>query len=279
MSRFRSFCVALIAVSAHCGVAFGVTVDSIMINTSCVRVNNLLQSSPWDLNMDVMISDSRVKAVRIYTPSGSGISMLDLSAYGNDWEYQSPDNYATLSALQAQYNPGSWSVQFLGDGAAIIDTASFSYNPVAPTGVPMITSPAANATGVSLTPTFAWNAVVGTGDALSMHVQPVNGDDLYALLTDLSTTQWTSPGQLDPSKTYEFHIGDYTAPGVSIVDGQPQGATLTTVQGSSFMYIPVCGNENEVTFTTVPEPSVVLLLLMGGITLVWRRFCGLKRSS
>jgi hypothetical protein len=225
-----------------------------------------------------MSSDPSVKAVRIYTPSGSGITTLDPSPYGNDWEYHSPDNYATLSALQAQYKSGTWSVQFLGDGAAIIDTASLAYNPVAPTGVPMITSPAIDATGVSLTSTFTWNAGDCTGNALSMQVRPVNGDDLYSLLAELSTTQWT-PGQLAPSTLYEFNIGNYAAPGVSIVNGQPQGPMLLTGQGSSFMYLPVCGNENRVNFTTVPEPNMLLLLFIGGIALVFRRFYGMKRSA
>ncbi len=247
-----------------------------MINSYCTWVNNLAQSSPFALNIDVMTSDPSVKAVRIYTPSGSGISMFDLSAYGNDWEYHSPDNYATLSvagAIQARNLERS----ILGRRAAIINTASLAYNPVAPTGVPMITSPAIDATGVSLTPTFTWNAAI-TGDALSMHVQPVNGDDLYGLLADLSSTQWT-PGQFDPSKAYEFDIGNYTAPGVSIVGGQLQGPTLLTAQGSSFMYLPVCGNENTVNFTTAPEPNMLLLLLIGGIALVFRRFYGMKRSA
>ena len=278
MFRFRSFCLALIVVSAYCGIALGVTLDSILINTSCGWVNNVPQSSPYALNIDVMTSDPSVKGIRIFTPSGSGVTAIDLSAYGNDWEYHSPYNYATLSELQAQYNSGTWSVQFLGDGAAIIDTASLSYNPVAPSGVPIITSPAADATGVALTPTFTWNPDGCTGDALSMHIQPVNGDDLYSLLADLLATQWT-PGQLDPSKAYEFHIGNYTAPGISIVDGQPQGAILSTSAGSNFMYLPVCGNENDVTFTTVPEPNMLLLLLIGGIALVFRRFYGMRRSA
>lgn len=278
MFRFRSFFLALILVSACCGVTLGVTLDSILINTSCGWENNVLQSSPYALNIDVMTSDPSVKAVRIVTPSGSGVTTLDLSAYGNDWEYHSPYNYATLSELQAQYRSGTWSVQFLGDEGSIIDTASLSYNPVAPTGVPIITYPAVDATGIPLTPTFTWNAGECTGDALSMHIQPVNGDDLYGLLADLSATQWT-PGQLDPSKAYEFHIGNYTAPGVSIVAGQPQGSTLLTGEGSSFMYLPVCGNENEVNFTTVPEPNMLLLLLIGGIALVFRRFYGPKRSA
>ncbi len=275
MFRFRSFFLALMAIFAWRCAAFGVTLESIIIDTYCAWVNNLPQTNPYSLQIDIMSSDPIVKAVRIYTPSGSIIPMLDLSAYGNDWEYHSPYNYATLSDLQAQYKPGTWTVQFLGDGAEVLDSASLDYNPVAPTGVPMITYPGADATGVSLTPDFTWNQVVGTGDALSMNVRPVNGDDLYSLLTDLSTTHWT-PGPLDPSTAYDFYIGNYTAPGVSIVKGQPQGSILTTAQGSSFMYIPVCGNENRVDFATIAEPSVLLLLLIGGITLICGRSCGMN---
>jgi hypothetical protein len=271
MSRFSGLCLALAVVSAYCGVAFGVTVDSIMINTHCAWMNKVPQSSPYSLNIDIMSSDPSVKGVRIYTPSGSGITALDLSAYHNDWEYSSPDTYATFSALQLQYKPGTWTVQFLGDGSALLDTASLSYDPALPAGVPTVTSPAANAGGVSLTPTFAWSADSCTGDALSMNVRPVNGDDQYQLLADLSATQWT-PGLLNSSTSYELEIGNYTAPGVSIVDGHPQGAILTTAGGASFMYLPVCGNVDTVNFSTVPEPGALLLLALGGITLLCRRF-------
>jgi hypothetical protein len=276
MFRLLGFCLVLIAVCAYCGVAVGVTLNSIMINTSCGWENNLQESNPYGMQIDVMTSDSTVKNIRVLTPAGSIIPTLDLASnHGNDWNYRSPAAYATLSELQAQYKTGTWSVQFLGDGNAIIDSVSLAYNPVAPGGVPIITNSAIDATGVPLTPTFTWDPIVGTGDALSMQVHPIDRDDTYNALMNLSATQWT-PGQIDPSTEYVFSIGNYTADGVTVVNGQPQGPTLSTDQGGSFAYLAIAGNENRVNFTTIPEPGTLLLLMLGGVTLICRRYCGIK---
>jgi hypothetical protein len=279
MFRFRGFCLVLITVCASYRVATGVTLDSISISTSRGWENNIPESDPYKLEIELMTSDPTVKAIRVSTPAGSIIPTLDLDMPNiGDWHYSSPVRYTTLSDLQAQYKTGTWNVQFLGDGNAVIDSVSLTYDPVAPTGVPNITYPAIDATNVPLTPTFAWDHIVGTSNVLSMDLQLTNGEDAYDTLMDPSSTQWT-PVQLDPLTEYQFTIGNYVGDGISLVNGQPQGPVLSTDQGGSFIYLAASGNEDSISFTTVPEPNTLSLLILGGITLTCGRFWGMKRQT
>lgn len=279
MVKLYGFCLVLITVCASYRVASGVTLDSILISTNRGWQNNVPESDPYKLEIELKTSDPTVKAIRVSTPAGSIIPTLDLEMPNvGDWHYRSPVQYTTLSDLQAQYKTGTWNVQFLGDGNTVIDSVSLTYDPVAPIGVPNITYPAVDATNVPLTPTFAWDHITGTSNVLSTDIQATNGDDAYNTLMHPSSTEWT-PGPLDPLTEYQFNIGNYAGDGISVVDGQPQGPTLLTDQGGSFIYLAASGNEDEISFTTVPEPNTLSLLILGGITLICGRFWGLKRET
>jgi hypothetical protein len=95
---------------------------------------------------------------------------------------------------------------------------------------------------------------------------------------DPSSTQWT-PGPLDPLTEYQLTIGNYAGDGISVVNGQPQGPTMLTEDDGSFIYLAVSGNEDEISFTTVPEPNTLSLLILGGITLICARFWSMKRET
>jgi hypothetical protein len=279
MFRYRGFCLVLITVCASYRVAAGVTLDSILISTNRDWENNVPESNPYTLEIELRTSDPTIKAISVSTPAGSIITTLDLETPNvGDWHYHSPAQYATLSDLQAQYKTGTWNVQFLGDSNVVLDSVSLTYNPVAPIGVPNITSPAVDATNVPLTPTFTWDHITGTSNVLSTDLELTNGEGAYNTLMDPSSTQWT-PGPLNSLTEYQFRIGNYAGDGISVVDGQPQGPTLSTLQGGSFTYLAASGNEDMVSFTTVPEPNTLSLLILGGITLICGRFRGTKREA
>jgi len=279
MFRYRGFCLVLITLCAFYRVAAGVTLNSILISTSRDWENNVPESDPYTLEIELKTSDPTVKAISVSTPAGSIIPTLDLEMPNvGDWHYRSPVQYTTLSDLQAQYKTGTWNVQFLGDGNTVLDSVSLTYNPVAPIGVPNITSPAVDATNVPLTPTFAWDHIAGTSNVLSTDLQLTNGDDAYNTVMDPSSTQWT-PGPLNPLTEYQINIGNYAGDGISVVDGQPQGPTLLTEDGGSFIYLAASGNEDEISFTTVPEPNTFSLLILAGITLICGRFWSMKRET
>ena len=114
-----------------------------------------------------------------------------------------------------------------------------------------MTSPAPGATNVSLSPTFTWNAVTGTGwpsgATIGIEMYDITADlDLPFDSLPLSATSWTPPVMLVPDHSYQFEIG------VGITDSSAE----VTANGDDYTYIEISPKDHQAlwhTYEDLPE--------------------------
>jgi hypothetical protein len=73
-----------------------------------------------------------------------------------------------------------------------------------------------------------------------------------------------------PNREYELGVSVLSVKDIQIIDGEPVLPTMT-LDDDTFAYGLLIDYENEITFTTIPEPATICLLTFGGFVLLMRK--------
>lgn len=154
---------------------------------------------------------------------------------------------------------------FLLSGDTDYTIVNYNVNPIA--GHPVITNPMLWDVEVPLNPVYTWTDSSSFAEILAMGVWDVTADaELYKLVPefDIFSTQW-QPGWLQPLNDYDFWIGAF----VGDFDIPSQ-----TVWLDDFTYRGLFVSDDDIQFTTAPEPFTLGLvasglLVLGGVRRRW----------
>ena len=245
--RKRVFAVGLILVLTWDGFASAdLDVDSIRFQTSKDHSGVIAEPSPFRMN--VMVSGSNINSVQVTSPTG-------ITAFGSPiYDFvmvNLGEGYATLAELREDLPIGPYEFVF-NQGEATEDSVTVYTNPgeEEPSGFANITYPAHGATDVPAEPTFTWDSCTAYGDHLwadmrySDHHLP-----LYQAGFDIGEISWT-PGPLAPGGSYGLSV--------TIEKGWDAGQPLTTENGDSLIYHDIFCWGNNVSFTVISEPQVMI---------------------
>ncbi len=175
---------------------------------------------------------------------------------GDDsWDYDSPVEYASLAELQADYPPGTYTLEFRDASNVLLRRVDLDYSglPAEPAEPVNFTFPSTDGqTGVSLNPTLTWTVNSGAGDALMIEVEDdtYNIDVLVEAPVSMQTTSWPVDSLLGGH--------DHEA-AVSVCRAKdwvgPDWPTMT-VGTDSFSYSLMIEYLNVITFRTADQAAV-----------------------
>ena len=212
---------------------------------------------PWCFEIWIdLVDPGTLDHIHVTPPtggSGPGSGPFIIYEDGDWWEYESPNDYLSLAALQAVYPPGDYTFEFHDSGHVPLNSVTLDYSGLSEPDNPVdFTYPSTNGqTGIDLDPTFEWLVDLSDGDALGMWLwDPVTYEDVYGdVPVSMNTLDWT-PGSLEPSHDYHLEVSVFR-----VKDGQP-GPTLPTTTGTdvgdTFEYALLIEYLNEIEFTTAP---------------------------
>ena len=228
------------------------------------RINGVPGATPYGL--EVMASGTNIDSIDVTTPVGSTVIDFSLSfdVGEGEWEYFSAD-YATTGALTTAYNTGDYIIDIIGDAGSSVDQITLTFNPTQPSGYMSGQSPSHGATGVSTSPTVTWNDCSSCGgNFINMWVANTvtgNDEDTFST-TDTNETTWNVGAVLDGNTLHDLEVG--------IVNRLVTTET-TVLLTDSLQYTAGWENIDITEFSTVPEPTTGLSLLMGLVGLAWLR--------
>jgi hypothetical protein len=228
------------------------------------RVNGVPGATPHML--EVQANGTNIDSIHVTTPGGSTIADFSLSfdSFGGDWEYDSV-NYATAGELTTAYNTGEYIFDIIGDSGASVDQITLTFEPIQPSGYMSGQSPSHGATGISTSPTVTWNNCSACGgNYINMWVIDTNtwqDGDMFST-TDTGETTWNVGAVLAGNTLHELEVG---------IVNRLLTTEITDDLSDSLQYIAGWENVDITEFTTVPEPTTALSLLMGLVGLALLR--------
>ncbi|PKL47628.1 MAG: hypothetical protein CVV39_05520 [Planctomycetes bacterium HGW-Planctomycetes-1] len=259
-----SLCVLFIAGTVQAAL----DIDAIVITSCKGYLNGTADSNPWLFEIWVdFVDDSGMERIDVTRPGSSTPFTTIYYEEDEGWSYDSPIDYVSLTALQADYAQGNYTFDFIGAGDTLLNSVTLDYSEIIePLNPVNFTYPANGATDVPLNPTLTWTVGTGDGDALAMWLD--SDDDWYEnLLASMDTLSWGPLGPLKPNHTYELEISV-----INIKDIEPGPALPTmTLSGDEFKYGLWIEYLNEMEFTTIPEPATIALLAFGSLVMLRKK--------
>jgi hypothetical protein len=235
-------------------------ITQIVINADAHVVNGDETHIGYCQNFNV--TGTNIASVSVSWP---GHSPLAFTTDGDGaWHCDSPD-YNSLVDLQTAYPTGINYQIAISQlvGSPIVESLLFDASQ--PNGFVPVKSPSQNQViDSNSAPEFTWNTVSsGDGDALGCQLEVYNGKPFVQTIPyDLKNTSWTPPGvsSLQPGAQYTFCLDLYR------LGSAPQNLPISGQADCT--YYEIFAHTNEIDFcTTVPEPSVLVLMLSGFATL------------
>jgi|GEM_PF-2223689 len=267
------------AVPAMGVAASTIDIDQIHIATTEEYTNGVLDASPYNPSVEVYGSDlSRVGQISVTLPAGSVLGggvvpLAPIDSTRSVWYLASgyEDNYNTLTDLRSDIGTGDYVFQFYDGLGALLDAVTLNYAAPEPTGVPLISYPSPAAADVPPSGAIITWAYSGTSDGIVVHVADAAGYSQEAIVQS-AVTSWAPP-PLPASASMELEVRAVDAIGATWdAEGNVILPQHTTEQGDTFVYAGAFEHENNMTFTTVPEPASLTLLGLGaGLLVLWRR--------
>lgn len=262
--KLLTICAAVGVIMAVTGTAQAALDVNAIVMTSCKdHLDGTADPNPWCFEVWVELDDSgSLDNINMTLPDGLTTYPL-CEEYG--WWYYDSTDYPSLGVLQIDYPVGEYTFDFR-DGDSSLLTFKLDYSGLTePTNPVNFTYPAHGATDVNLNPTFTWTIDAGDGNALAMWL---DNDDWYENVpVSMDTTSWGPLGPLDTNHTYDLEVSV-----INVKDLQPGPAFPTMTVGSDeFEYGLWIEYLNEIEFTTVPEPTTIVLLGLGSLVLLRRK--------
>jgi len=250
--------VAILSISLVTPVAEAVLDIEGIYMTSCKdHLDGAALTPPWVFEIWVeFVDEGDLDHIHVTPPSGGlgpGSGPFIIYEDGDWWEYESPNDYLSLAALQAVYPPGDYTFEFHDSGHVVLNTVTLNNSGISEPDNPVdFTYPSTNGqTGIDLNPTFEWLVDPSAGDALGMWLwDPDTYEDVYGdVPVSMGTLNWT-PGSLEPDHDYHLEVSVFR-----VKDGLPGPALPTTTGtdvGDTFEYALLIEYMNEIEFTTAP---------------------------
>ncbi len=250
-----------------CTVQAALDIDAIVI-TSCKSYHNgTADSNPWLLEIWVdFVDESGLEHIDVTRPGDSTPFTSIYYQEDEGWSYDSPTDYISLSALQADYATGNYTFDFIDAGDTLLNSVTLDYSGITePLNPVNFTYPAHGATDVPLDPTLTWTIDPNDGDALAMWLD--SDDDWYENVpASMDEDSW-QPGHLKPNHTYGFELSVINAKDIQYGPALP----TMTVGSDEFKYGLWIEYLNEMEFTTIPEPATICLFGLGALGLIRRK--------
>jgi hypothetical protein len=276
MLRLPARIVCFIALTAAAPSLHAIEINS--INLLATRISDdTLPGQQFRLEVDV-----NIPGIAGVTGVTAGSMTLEQDG-GSEWSGQI--NFSSLSNLQSQTNgtvdisvsganPGSSAFTF--NANALEDSDFFA--------TPAVLNPLSSAT-VSPKTVFSWTAPGGISSGNAVFVdaggnESDQADDSILGALTLNSTSWTAPNVLDLGQG-RFQVGYYDLSHGDLVSaltgtiawGDSPDSPAGYPAGTPLM---VVGGETRVSFNVVPEPSSLLLGVIGGAIAL---ACAIRRNQ
>ena len=245
--------VAILGISLTTPVAKGLDIEEISMCSQKDHLDGTAPINPWRFEVDIHLVDpGTLHHIDVTLPTG-GMTSFTIYEDSGDWEYHSsPTLYPTLTALQAVYPTGTYTLDFRDSGGGQLNYVQLDYSGLSEPGSPVdFTYPSDNGqTGISTNPTLTWTVNSGAGDAFGMVLYDDYEEIYRNVPPPMETLSW-QPGPLDPEQNHWLYV---TVVRVKDWAGGP-GLPTKTVGGDEFEYILHIGYMNKIGFTTglLPE--------------------------
>lgn len=203
--------VAILCISLATPVAkAALDIERIGICSQKDHLDGTAVSVPWRFEFSVhLIDPDTLDHINVTPPAGG--TPFTIYEDSGDWEYDSsPTLYATLTALQAVYPTGTYTLDFRDSGGGQLKSVQLDYSGIGEPGSPVdFTYPSYDGqTGISTNPTLAWTVNSGAGDALGGGCRTIMRNSTVWMVWMPGPSQWIHfPGSLalwTPNKTTGF---------------------------------------------------------------------------
>jgi hypothetical protein len=261
-----------------CSLIIGLTgpADAVISDLDVDRINIVQYKEFWDGTVETNpfgfkvwgVLGGNVTSVSMVDPHGDNHALsygdFGFGGGGQAWGFED-DGFADLTSLDASFGPGNYVFTFNGGE----DTVTIDYQYTQPSGPVNITYPANLQSNVPLDPTFTWDSALGLGlFQVAWLTEDPDGLDNIVDQVELFTTfnSWQPDPPLTPLTAHDFEISILT------FHGNMMNNLQTDLRDDDFYYLGMFEYSNGVGFTTVPEPTTLGLLLIGGLAMLRRRF-------